>query len=180
MKATQTFLESHVWERKHIECPYELLERLFCFISLEELKSDLRGKAIYCYRRKIFNKRNLPDIFWNYVIIKSAIRAAYLLNLMDKKYRKDLLIENDNNQKNAFTSALTLKESQNPYLVLKRVFKQTNLDDLEIVLLELIDFSLRTDGDEPSWDLLTPYIQINQILDTCWLINERSIESVSN
>lgn len=109
MKATQTFLESHVWEQKHIECPYELLKRLFCFTSLEELKSDLRGKAIYCYKRKIFNKRNLPDIFWNYVIIKSAIRAAYLLSLMDKKDRKDLIIKSDNNEINSFNSTLTLK-----------------------------------------------------------------------
>ncbi|WP_337039169.1 hypothetical protein [Elizabethkingia anophelis] len=168
-------LESDFWIYSRITCPFELIKTFFDDRLLESHKENLEEIAFFASRDEIYNKDNPSEVLRYYTIIRSFIRACYLLRNKFQKYKVigEVYFESGLSQ-----GSLTYEEYKTPFLVFHRAFKVKTLMDYQFFLYEIVHQALIPNPDELSYNIMTPYIYLIKMLDAAQLIREREIEKI--
>ncbi len=174
MKKNKMSFETSFWAGNETGNPFKAINAFFDFAHLDDYKQILSEAALYSYKTKVYKQDNPSDVFVFYSVIKSFVKVCYVLQKKSKKWKvKSLSCET------IFQSSfLTKEEYENPFIVFQKAFEEKTLEQLELFLHQIIEFSLSPNGGDPETDLTTPYIHLIKMLDAAALIQERGVEKI--
>lgn len=175
MESNTLSFEASPWAGHEINCPYALLSALFDFAHLHELKHYLTGMMSYCYKNKVFFKKNPGHALTIHVVLHSLLRVGYVLQGEAETYRVE---ENTPFAKDIGLSSLRPDELQNPFLVFQKAFRSHTLSEFDLACFEIVLFSLNPSPDTITWDLFNPYNHLLKMLDASWLIHVHGLQVV--
>ncbi|WP_408582686.1 hypothetical protein QCB52_14380 [Myroides odoratimimus] len=65
MKTYDFTLESHLWTKDYIECPYELLKWLKELADIEYFQEQLRNYCCYTLSHKMYDKISASEVIYD-------------------------------------------------------------------------------------------------------------------
>ncbi|MDM1398344.1 hypothetical protein HX049_14380 [Myroides odoratimimus] len=175
MKKVKIPLEAHIWYREPIKNPYDMLSRLFEVVIPSELKQYLSELMVYTHKSEIYQQQSPHVVFLIYSILRSIVRGSYKIRSNSNKYyilkplKKSTVAESK-----VFLGSLSLDEYLNPYMVFEDVFEKQSVIDIEIDLFEIVEFALGNFIEPPSTEINISFINVNRLIEACWLICERT------
>lgn len=164
--------EASPWAGYEINCPYALLTALFDYAHLHELKHFLTSMMSYCYKNKVFFKKNPGHALTIHMVLHSLLRVGYVLQVHTESYRVE---ESAHIPKDLGLGALTPEEYKNPFLVFQKAFRSHTLSEFDLACFEIVLFSLSPSPDTITWDFFNPYNHLLKMLDASWLIHIRGL-----
>ncbi|MBB1139030.1 MULTISPECIES: hypothetical protein [Myroides] len=174
MKTVKLSLEAHIWYREPIKNPYDMLPRLFNVVIPSELKQYLSELMVYTHKSEIYHQENPHVVFLIYSVLRSIVRGSYKIRSNSSKYYTiKPLNKSIVPMATVFLGALSFDEYLNPYLVFDDVFEKQSVIDIEIDLFEIIEFALGNFIEPPSVEINVSFINVNRLIEACWLICER-------
>lgn len=176
MKKNKLPLESHFWTEDGIEKPFKIFEAVFDYSNLENHKNLIADLLQQFYKKKMYRKREPGDLLLSYKMMRSFLKACYLMQFSKKTVRKDDFYDWDSG---IFLGSLSSIEYDNPVLVFTNAFKKKTLVEYELFLFAMFQFSLSTYKGDICTDMATPYLHLIKMLDAAQLIQERGLEKVT-
>ncbi|MDM1483853.1 hypothetical protein HX045_09155 [Myroides odoratimimus] len=173
MKAIKIPLESHLWTKRGIKCPYKIIKEMFSSYSLESYKTFLNEYSYYVLEIKKRYKGTAGDIVYRFFILHSVFRACYTIFKKPKGFEKrNLTIPKTEDFNDFYLGSLTLEEYLNPYMTFKNIFTMVSLEDLDYFSADYIQDALKEERIfEVHYQI--PPIYLYKLLDACWLIYKR-------
>ncbi len=173
MKKNKMSFETSFWAGNIEGNPFKVINAFFAYAHLDYYKQILSEAVIYCYKTKVYKQENPSDVFILYSVLKSFLRVCYCLKEKSKKWN----VKESLPQEKAFhLSSLTKEEYDNPFIVFQNAFNEKTLQEFELFLYQVLEFSLSPHAADPDPDLMTPYIHLTKMLDAVELIRERGVE----
>lgn len=175
MKKNKISLETNFWSGYAAGNPFKAINAFFDFADLDYYKQNLSEAVMYSYKRKVYEQHNPSNAFVLYTAFKSFLKICYCLQKKSKKWKvKDSL----RSETVFHLSSLTKEEYENPFMVFQKAFDEKTLEEFELFLCEILEFSLSPNAEDFSSDLTTPYILVIKMLDAVALIRERGVEKI--
>ncbi|APA92867.1 hypothetical protein BK054_11705 [Myroides sp. ZB35] len=175
MKKTTISLEVHLWYVQDLKVPYNLLKAIFSYTNPSELRTDFNELMCYVNSLTICMSRTPAKSLEVYSFLRSIIRVSYKMYCKPKKYHVQLpLTPLDKTSFHLFIGNLLYNEYLDPYLTFKNVFEKQSYKKLESDLYQIIQYAIGSFSDNlPPKSVSTTFININKLLDACWLIHKR-------
>ncbi len=171
METIKIPLDSHIWAESSMECPYEMIDRLYDSVNTSELRNYLDLIISYAYYHKAPSKKKNWNLITNYSVFHSILRAMYVMNSNPTVYFLNDLDEIVLDNINPFMiGSLSEEEFRNPFLVFKNILAQKSLLVLDKELYELFFCGNNIHESAPSCNLIEFYLQLVKILDAISLI----------
>jgi hypothetical protein len=142
-----------------------------------ELKKYLLELMFHTHKSKIYQKKSPHIVLLIYSLLRSIIRGSYKILSNSKKYYTISPIDKSEVSKlMTFLGSLSYNEYINPYLVFEDIFAKQTVVELEIDLFEITQFALGSFIEPPSVEISTSFININKLIEACWLLYQREEE----
>ncbi|WP_409416698.1 hypothetical protein [Flavobacterium sp. PS2] len=175
MKKNKVSFETCSWAGFAADNPFKTLDAFFEFEDLDYYKQSLTEAVIYSYKGKIYKRDNPSDVFVFYTIVNSFLKVCYCLQEKSKKWKVTASLCSET----VFHfSSLTEEEYENPFIVFQKAFDEKTLEEFELFLCKIVEFSLSPHARDPDSDLTTPYIHLIKMLDAVELMRERGVEKI--
>lgn len=175
MKKNKISFETGFWAGYESGNPFKAVDSFFDFADLDYYKQNLTQAVIYCYKPKIYKEENPSDIFVLYTVFSFLLKVCYCVKRKNKKWK----IKPSLRSETVFhLSSLTKEEYENPFIVFQKAFDEKTLEDFELFLYQVVEFSLSPLDIDSCFDLTTPYIHFIKMLDAVELIKERGVEKI--
>lgn len=176
MKKATISLEAHLWYVRDLKTPYSLLKAIFSYTNPSELRTDFNELMCYINSLNICTSRTPAKSLEVYSFLRSIIRVSYKMYCKPKKYHMQLPLPPLNKTDfKFFIGNLLYDEYLEPYLTFKNVFEKQCYKKLESDLYEIIQYAIGCFSDDPPPEsVTTTFININKLLDACWLIHKRN------
>ncbi|RLZ09723.1 hypothetical protein [Faecalibacter macacae] len=176
MKKEKISLAAASWCNRKIQNPYELIQAIFEFKSLTTIKTNFNQILKYAFDKKFEIYTSPIESLKILNVLKSLTRASFkILRNIDQYERKSESNAVLHSKYLVYASGLTYVHYLNPYLLIKEVFKEQTLSQIEFDLQDILEHALGNASSSPSEDVCISFININRLLDACWLIFKREI-----
>ena len=176
MKKEKISLKAEIWCKKKIKDPYVLIQAIFELESLPNLKTNFNQLLKHAFDKKFEIYTSPIESLETFNMLNSMIRASFKIYRKIDKYARERDVNATLHFKyTAFASGLTNEQYINPYLIFKDVFKEQTLSQIELDLEDIMEHALGNYSSCPSDDICISFININRLLDACWLILNREI-----
>ncbi|WP_121966690.1 hypothetical protein [Myroides sp. N17-2] len=173
MKKVQIPLETHLWTKDDIQCPYSIIEEMFSTYSLENYKTFLNECSYYVLEIKKRYEGTAGEMVYIFFILHSVFRACYTIFKKPKGFEKrNLTVKKTDDFNDFYLGTLTLEEYLNPYMTFKNIFTMVSLEDLDFLSADYIQDALK-EKQTFYVEYQIPPIYLYKILDACWLIFKR-------
>ena len=144
--------------------------------SLTNFKTNFNQLLKYAFDKKFEIYTSPMESLEIFNMLKSLIRASFkILKKIDKYERKSESNDVLHSKYLVYASGLTYEQYLNPYLIIKHVFNEQSFSQIELDLEDIMEHTLGSYGSCPSEDICISFININRLLDACWLIFNREI-----
>lgn len=173
MKIKKVHFEALLWSCHDIKSPKVLLKTIFIHEFLEDLKAQLAEMATQTYTKEIYQSDSPENVFREYAMFRSIIRVSYFLHLNKNKFR---LKKEPDDVEAIGCGFLSRSEYNDPFSAFDDVFSDLTLEKIDYALFEITTYAVNRFTDIPDYDLITPYIKLNKLLDACWLVNRRKLK----
>lgn len=151
------------------------VETFFGFADLDYYKQNLSEVVMFCYKREIYKENDPSNVFVFYTAFSSFLKVCYCLQEKSKKWKvKEALCS----EWVFHFSSLSKEEYDNPFLVFEKAFGEITFEDFELFLSQILELSLSPSAGDPDFDLTTPYIYLNKMLDATELIREKGVQKI--
>ncbi len=167
--------EMSFWAGYRAGNPFKAINAFFDFARLDDYKQSLSQAVQYCYKTKVYKLDNPSDVFVLYTVLSSFLKICYGLQ---KKSRKWKVKESSRSETVFHLSSLTKEEYENPFIVFQKAFEEKSIEEFELFLYQVAEFSLSPHSADPDPDLTTPYVHVIKMLDAVELIRERGVEKI--
>ncbi|GAQ13471.1 hypothetical protein MODO_1126 [Myroides odoratimimus] len=173
MNANQIPLESHLWTREGILCPYRIIKEMFSVYRLEDYKNSLNEYSYYVLEIKKRYEGTAGDMVYRFFILHSVFRACHTIFKNPKEFEKrNLTIKKTDNIDDFYLGSLTLEEYLNPYMTFMNIFTMVTVEDLDYLSADYVQDALKEKQIfEVHYQI--PPIYLYKLLDACWLIYKR-------
>lgn len=176
MKKEKLSLRAESWCNRKIKNPYELIQAIFEFQSLTNFKTNFNQLLKYAFDKKFEIYTSPMESLEIFNMLKSLIRTSFkILKNIDKYERIRETNDVLHSKYLVYASGLTYEQYLNPYLIFKEVFKEQTLSQIEFDIQDIMEHALGNASSCPSEDICISFININRLLDACWLIFNREI-----
>lgn len=175
MKKNKISFDTSFWAGYTIENPFKAIDAFFTYAHLDYYKQHLSEAVMYCYKTKVYKQDNPSDIFILYSVFSSFIKICYCLQ---KKNKKLELTASSPSEALSNLSSLTKEQYENPFIAFQKAFEVKTLEEFQLFLYLMVEFSLSPHSADPDQDLITPYIHLMKMLDAAELIKERGVEKI--
>lgn len=172
-------INQRIWLKENIQYHYDVIALVFQKRDLRDMKEALHKLFFpsFSVDKSISSKHfELDEGFLLWI---SLINASYAIFKTPKDYKRRKLIVNDSKEYSFVSrSSLELDCFLNPYLVFKYIFKEHTYNDLYLNLGIFFNsyYSKRTILNSYStYYLITDYFDLINLIDACWVINQRSL-----
>lgn len=175
MKKNKISFETIFWAGYTGGNPFKAIDAFFDFANLDYYKQTLSEAVMYCYKKEVYKQDNPSDVFILYTVFKSFLKVCYCLQKKSKKWK----MATSSNSETVFgLSSLTKEEFENPFTVFEKVFDEKTLEEFELFLYQVLEFSLSPFAADPNPDLMTPYVHVIRMLDAIQIIKERGVVKI--
>lgn len=175
MKKNKISFETSFWAGYATGNPFKVIDAFFTYANLDYYKQHLSEAVMYCYKTKVYKQDNPSDVFILYTVFSSFLKICYSLQKKSKKWKLDA----SSLSETAFNlSSLTKEEYENPFIVFQKAFEVKTLQEFQLFLYQMLEFSLSPHSADPDPDLTTPYIHLMKMLDATKLLKERGVEKI--
>jgi len=175
MKKNKISFETSFWAGYAGGNPFKAMNAFFDFAHLDYYKQNLSQAVLYCYKKEIYKQGNPSDAFVLYSTVSSFLKICYCLKEKSKKWK----VGTSSRSETVFClSSLTKEEYENPFMVFQKAFEEKTLEEFELFLRQILEFSLSPHATDPDPDLTTPYIHLIKMLDAVELMRERGVEKI--
>ena len=181
MKNSKIPLHAETWQSETIKCPLELIYAFFEYTNPAIVKNCLTKMLKNAINEKCKPYKNPEESLFIFNLLRSMIRAAYKMYCKPNKYfSSDVMKSFDTNTYHLFIGNLAYKEYINLYFLFKSVFKEQSLQEIENDLADITEHVIGKCASPPSDKICISFININGLLDACWLIcnRKKNIEDV--
>lgn len=175
MKKNKISFEMSFWAGYKAGNPFKAIQAFFAFANLDYYKQHLSEVVMHCYKTKVYKQDNPSDVFVLYTILSSFLKVCYCLK---KKSKKCKVAASLRSETVFLLSSLTKEECENPFMVFQKAFEEKTLEEFELFLYQIVEFSLSPHTADPDPDLTTPYVHLIRMLDAVELIRERGVEKI--
>lgn len=176
MKKEKLYLRAELWHGNKIKDPYKLIQVFFETESMTNIKTNFNQLLKHAFDDKYEIYTNPFESLKFFTMTNSLIRACFkILKKIDKYESKRETNDTLYFQYTAYASGLTYEQYLNPYLIIKHVFNEQSFSQIELDLEDIMEHTLGSYGSCPSEDICISFININRLLDACWLIYNREI-----
>jgi len=173
MKKKKIDFESVGWSGSCHLSALSLLDTFFQFYDLPTAKNLLVEMMAYNGKAKVLRKDNPSEVFHFYLALRSLVRAGYRMQFKAEKPEFQAPAE-PVSVSVLMLGSLSEEEYRKPFLALQKTFSKLTLRDFDRFLTDLTYFALGTFRKGPEGDPVTPFLQLNRILDAAQLIVERA------
>lgn len=173
MKKKKIDFESGGWSGSCHHSALSLLETFFQFYDLATAKNLLAEVMLHSQKRKVLRKENPSEIFHFYLALRSLVRAGYKMQFKAEK-RKFQAPAEQVSVSEPMPGLLSEEEYKKPFLVLQKTFRELTIRDFDNFLSDITCFSLGTFHNGPEVDTVTPFLDLNKIMDAAQMIVERA------
>lgn len=173
MKIIKVPFEALLWSCHDIQSPKVLLKTIFIHEFLENLKAQLAAMAAQTYTQEIYQSESPENVFREYAMFRSIIRVSYFLHLNKNEFT---LKKEADDVEALGCGFLSRAEYIDPFSAFDDVFSDMALEKIDYALFEITTYAVNRFNDIPDYDLITPFIKLNKLLDACWLINKRKLK----
>lgn len=173
MKATEIPLESHLWTRESILCPYRIIKEMFSIYHLEDYKNSLNEYSYYVLEIKKRYVGTAGDMVYRFFILHSVFRACYNIFKNPMEFEKrNLTVKKTNDFDEFYLGSLTLEEYLNPYMTFENIFTMVTVEELDFLSADYLQDALKA-NQFFYVEYKIPPIYLYKLLDACWLIYKR-------
>ncbi|ACU06711.1 hypothetical protein FIC_00237 [Flavobacteriaceae bacterium 3519-10] len=177
MKNRKISLESGYWTADGITSPVELIDAFFDFAHLDSYRKVLSEMVSLMYKKEILRKEYPGQLFIFYLAFRSFLRACYRLQSKAHQW-KVKADETPPEHSKLCLGSLTGEEYQNPFAVFEKAFTEKTLEEYDFFLCETVHLSLCPCPDASGEDMMTPYLNMTNMLDAAQLMRERGVEKI--
>lgn len=176
MKKNKISFETSFWAGFTTENPIKTINAFFTYANLDYYKQNISEAVMYCYKTQVLKQENPSDVFILYTVLRSFLKVCYCLKKKSKKWNVQMP---ECPEKVFRYSSLTKEEYDNPFEVFQKAFEVKTIEEFELFLYQLMEFSLSPHSADPDPDLTTPYVYLIKMLDAALLIKERGVVKTS-
>ncbi len=170
MKKSRTHVETRFWAVDKKRSGLQLMETFFQFNDLAASKEMLNNLMNYAVNRNSWIHEDPAVLYQFHQAVQSFVRAAYLIDLKEKKKAAHVHLENLSPR---VLGLLSEKEYQNPLLVFKKAFKEYSVKEFDYFMSGIVYFSMGMYNHLPERNIVNPYIHLIKMLDAAHLMLER-------
>ncbi|MDM1503929.1 hypothetical protein HX071_17255 [Myroides marinus] len=178
MKTNDFTLESHLWTKEDIECPYELLKWLKELADIEYFQEQLRNYCCYTLSHKMYDKISSSEVIYDATVLQSIFKAGYRIYLKPKKfYKKGLTISEISDEELKRIKYLNKDECKNPYIVFENVFNRFTIEQVNKSFFDLILATMANSKYQKDYCCNVSMLVFHRLLEACLLIQIRDTAS---
>ncbi|MCS7475043.1 hypothetical protein [Myroides odoratimimus] len=178
MKTYDFTLESHLWTKDYIECPYELLKWLKELADIEYFQEQLRNYCCYTLSHKMYDKISASEVIYDATVLQSIFKAGYRIYLKPKKfYKKGLTISEISDEELKKIKYLNKDECKNPYIVFENVFNRFTIEQVNKSFFDLILATMANSKYQKDYCCNVSMLNFHKMLDAFKLIQQRDTTS---
>ncbi|WP_121966689.1 hypothetical protein [Myroides sp. N17-2] len=178
MKTYDFTLESHLWTKEDIECPYELLDWLTDLADIDYFQEQIRNYCWYLLSDKMYDKAKVSEVIFDLTVLQSLFKASYRIFLNPNVFReKELTVSTISEEKLQEMKYVSEQEFKNPYLVFKSVFEQFTLDNITNSFFNLVLATMASNASNKEYDSDVSMLVFHRLLEACLLIQVRDTAS---
>lgn len=174
MKTYNFTLESHLWTKDYIECPYELLNWLTELADIEYFQEQLRNYCCYTLSHKMYDKISASEVIYDATVLQSIFKAGYRIYLKPKKFnKKELTVSEIYEKELKWIKYLNKDEYKNPYMVFESVFDCFTIEQVNKSFFDLILATMANSKYQKDYYCNVSMLNFHKMLDACKLIQQR-------
>ncbi|WP_010253984.1 hypothetical protein [Myroides injenensis] len=178
MKTYDFTLESHLWTKEDIECPYELLAWLTDLAHIDYFQEQIRNYCWYLLSDKMYDKTKASEVIFDLTVLQSLFKASYRIFLNPNDFRaKELIVSDVSEEDLQEMKYISEQEFKNPYLVFESIFEQFALDTITNSFFNLVLATMANTASNKEYDNAVSMLVYHRLLEACLLIQVRDTAS---
>lgn len=178
MKTYDFTLESHLWTKEDIECPYELLDWLIDLAHIDYFQEQIRNYCWYLLSDKMYDKAKVSEVIFDLTVLQSLFKASYRIFLSPNVFiEKRLTVSDVSEEDLQEMKYVNEQEFKNPYLVFKSIFEQFELNSITNSFFNLVLATMANNASNKQYDSDVSMLVFHRLLEACLLIQIRDTAS---